>query len=259
MSVTQAMPRYLSIQDELDPPFDPAARFAIYYAPPPESVWWAIGCDWLQRDPAAGATPAAPIVPGLSRPLTELTAEPRRYGWHATLVAPFRCQPQVEPQAMVQHVAEWARRQQPFLLPVQVARLDRFIALQPDESSAAARQAAAAMHALAAGAVHHCAALRAAPTPGELAKRRLQALSARQDELLQAWGYPYVLDEFRFHMTLSNSIDAADGDAIMAWWQPKLAELGPLPVASVAIYVEPEPGADFLLWQRLPLGGGVIS
>ena len=68
------------------------------------------------------------------------------------------------------------------------------------------------------------------------------------------WGYPFVFDEYRFHLTLSNSIDAADAQLMLAWWEQRIAALGPLPVDGVAIYVEPQAGDDFRLWQRLPFG-----
>ncbi len=72
-----------------------------------------------------------------------------------------------------------------------------------------------------------------------------------------AWGYPFVLEEFRFHLTLSNPLEAADAQAMMAWWNSRLASLGPLPIESVAIYAQPRPGQDFLLWRRVPLGASV--
>ena len=65
-------------------------RFAVYYAPSFESAWWRAGSTWLGRDAQSGATGVPPQPPGLQRPLTELTGAPRRYGWHGTLVAPFR-------------------------------------------------------------------------------------------------------------------------------------------------------------------------
>ena len=90
------------------------------------------------------------------------------------------------------------------------------------------------------------------PSKADIAKRLEAPLTERQRELLVEWGYPYVLDEFRFHMTVSNSLDkAADRAAIVEWWHREAQRLGPLTIDGAAIFVEPAPGEPFMLWQRL--------
>jgi len=242
----------------VDTRFSSAARFAIYYAPAAASAWWEAGCAWLQRDPSGAATPPAPSVPGLSRPLQDLSSEPRRYGWHATLVAPFHCKPGVDSHAVLALATDWASRQQSFTLSARVALLERFVAIQiaePNaEDPASETTGDAAIQALAASAVRSFASLRAAPSELELAKRRKMQLSARQEALMLEWGYPFVFDEYRFHLTLSNSIEAVDAHHMLAWWERRIAALGPLRIDGVAIYVQAQPGEDFCLWQRLPFG-----
>jgi len=243
---------------DADTHFGAAARFAIYYAPGAASPWWQAGCAWLQRDPSGPVPPPAPTVPGLSRSLADLNSEPRRYGWHATLVAPFHCKPGIDSHAVLALATDWASRQHGFMLSPRVALLERFVAIQIAKPGAAdpAGEATgeAAMRSLAASAVRSFAPLRAAPSDLALAKRRKMPLSARQEALMLEWGYPFVFDEYRFHLTLSNSIDAADAQLMLAWWEQRIAALGPLPVDGVAIYVEPQAGDDFRLWQRLPFG-----
>jgi len=233
--------------------FGPEARFAVYYAPPMASDWWREGCRWLQRDPHTHVVLEAPNVPGLSGNLAELTREPRRYGWHATLVAPFRAAPGVTPTQIHSHALAWAARQQRFDVPVQVTQLDGFIAVVPAAAGVAdCADARATVGALAADAVRACAVLRAPPTVAELERRRTMQLSVRQDALMQAWGYPFVFEEFRFHMTLSNRVGLADARAIQSWWQTRLPALGPLPLDGAALFVQTAPQNDFVLWQRLP-------
>jgi hypothetical protein len=109
------------------------------------------------------------------------------------------------------------------------------------------------MRALASDALRTLGGLRAKPSAAERARRLAAPLTERQRSLLVEWGYPYVFDEFRFHMTLSNSLDAADERAaLVAWWQQRITQLGPLVVDSAALFVEPAPGQSFVLWQRLP-------
>ncbi|WP_369292468.1 DUF1045 domain-containing protein, partial [Burkholderia pseudomallei] len=100
-----------------------AARFALYYAPPRASAWWRAGCAWLGRDPEDGATLAPPQPGALRRPVDALTVAPRRYGWHATLVAPFALRPGVAPDELVAAAAAWARACAPLAIDVDVAAL----------------------------------------------------------------------------------------------------------------------------------------
>ena len=84
---------------------------------------------------------------------------------------------------------------------LQVSRIGRFLALTPSRESAGIGQLAATC----VGALDH---LRAPPSAAELAKRRSAGLSARQEALLGRFGYPYVLEEFRFHITLTGPADS---------------------------------------------------
>jgi putative phosphonate metabolism protein len=224
------------------------ARYALYYAPPRHSPWWRIGCEWLQRDPQTGASLAPPAVAGLgSQPLAELTSAPRGYGWHATLYPPFACAPGIAPADVLASAMRWAARQTPFALPVTAGTLGGCVALCPADAPAAT-----AVAVLAAAAVPVFHPLRAKPDAAELARRSAHDLSPRQQALLEKWGYPFVLDEYRFHMTLSNRIAAAHADALLAWWRPRLAQLGPLPIDGAALFTQSGPGAPFVLWHRLP-------
>jgi hypothetical protein len=187
--------------------------------------------------------------------VSELTKAPRRYGWHGTLVAPFRLADGVTPLAVLDDARGWAQQQAPFNLPVEAATLGDFVALRP-----AASEGEAAMRELAASALRTLGGLRAKPSSADLARRLAAPLTERQRTLLIEWGYPYVFDEFRFHMTLSSSLEAADERAaLVAWWHDRIAGLGPLVVDSAALFVEPAPGEPFVLWQRLPFQTGGVA
>jgi putative phosphonate metabolism protein len=228
------------------------ARFAVYYVPSRTSPWWQAGCEWLGGDVETGAAYTAPQPSTVRRPVAELTQAPRRYGWHGTLVAPFRLANNVTPRAVLKEARGWAGEQQPFVLPVDAATLGDFVALRP-----AAPEGESGMRALASSALRALGGLRAVPSAVDLARRLAAPLTERQRALLVEWGYPYVFDEFRFHMTLSSSLDAADERAVLvSWWQERIAEFGPLVVDSAALFVEPAAGQPFVLWQRLPFPAG---
>jgi len=227
------------------------ARFAVYYAPSRESAWWQAGCAWLGRDAQSGEDCARPQPPGLTRGLAALTDAPRRYGWHGTLVAPFKPAANLTQDDVVTAARAWALTQRPFALPVEAATLGDFVALRPADAHGEAH-----MREVAASALQALDTLRAQPSAADLARRLAAPLSERQRTLLLEWGYPYVFDEFRFHMTLSNSLaDADERAALLAWWRQRTSELGPLAIDQAALFVEPAPGEPFVLWQRLPFGG----
>ena len=224
------------------------ARFALYYAPSRDSAWWQAGSEWLGGDAESGVpyTPPQPLT--LVRTVSELTQEPRRYGWHGTLVPPFRLADDVAQHGVLAGARRWAQQQQPFGLPVEAATLGDFVALRPAEPAGDR-----GMRELASSALRTLDGLRAKPSAADLARRLAAPLTERQRALLVEWGYPYVFDEFRFHMTLSSSLEAADERAaLVAWWHDRIAALGPLVVDSGALFVEPAPGEPFVLWQRLP-------
>jgi putative phosphonate metabolism protein len=230
-----------------------AARFALYYAPPRESAWWQAGCSWLGRDPETDdALAPPPWLAGLSQPLETLTVAPRRYGWHGTLVPPFRLAPGVAPEALVAAAQQWAQRQARFAVNVEAATLGRFVALRPADEAGET-----ALRELAGDALRALGSLRAPQTGAELAKRLDAPLTARQRAYVEEWGYPYVFEEFRFHMTLSDSLNEAPTRAqLVETWNTRMRDAGPLPVDGAALFVEPEPGAPFALWRRLPFAGG---
>ena len=228
------------------------ARFALYYAPSRESVWWQAGSTWLGRDAQSGERCAQPQPPGLARPLAALTDAPRRYGWHGTLVAPFRLGAGLTQHDVLAAARAWALAQQAFTLQVEAATLGDFVALRPADAEGEAR-----IRELASSALQSLDALRAQPSAADLERRLAAPLSERQRALLLQWGYPYVFDEFRFHMTLSSSLADADERAtLLAWWRERTPALGPLAIDRAALFVEPAPGEPFVLWQMLPFSHG---
>ena len=229
------------------------ARFAIYYAPPAGSCWWTEGSRWLGRDAITGRRLDAPQVPGLSRALHDLTVDARRYGWHATLKAPMRLVPHAQLGDLSGVAAAVAARHAPFDLPMRIDVMGTdhgtrpgFVTVRPAVGTVGAK----AVDSLADDCVRAFDELRAPPSADELAKRHAQPLTARQRERLARWGYPYVLDEFRLHMTLSDRVDASDAAAIVDWWQPRVQALGPMRVEGLALFVQPSPGQPFIMHER---------
>ena len=229
------------------------ARYAIYYAPAANSRWWQFGSRWLGRDAVSGESLPQFEVPGMpAEALREVTAEPSRYGFHATLKPPFALPEGADPQDLYQLVKSLARQQRPFPLGIPRLRtLGNFLALAPDPEPAE-------LAVLAADCVGQLDMFRATPAEGELARRRAAGLSSRQDELLSRWGYPYVMEEWRFHMTLTGKLPVDRRRVLEPWLEMRLRELQlePLMVDALCVFEQAAPEAVFRLTQRFTFGAG---
>lgn len=220
-------------------------RWAIYYCPPADHPLWTLGCRWLGR--AETGLPA----PALSESHETLVAAPRRYGLHATLRPPMRLDEGVAPDNMIERSQAIAARHRPFAVALAIAELGDFLALRPLGSTPE-------MDALAADCVRATNDLRTPLDATELARRRAaHRLNERQQTLLERWGYPFVLDAFHFHISLTGRVPKTDRHATIAEQAHRhfaRALQVPVPVTDLAVWREPTPGADFELVERLPLG-----
>ena len=177
---------------------DQMKRFAIYYAPEPGAFADAAAA-WLGWDLALGRAVEQP-TPHLPRPLAKITAEPRKYGFHATLKPPFRLADGISLADLARVTARLAASLTPLELPgLQMINLEGFLALTPLGDPTALQNIAAEV-------VRTLDPYRAALTPTETARRRPERLSPRQRDLLATYGYPYVMEQFQFHLTLTGPL-----------------------------------------------------
>lgn len=227
-------------------------RYAIYFAPRGDTPLALAGSRWLGRDAASGTSLPQPACPGLTPArLVELTATARRYGLHGTLKPPFRLRAGRTRAELELAIAALARRFQPFAFTLRLGMLAGFFAWVP----AGAQDA---ISAVAAACVTELDAFRQPPTEAELTRRR-KNLSPAQEALLQRWGYPYVLDEFRFHLTLCDRIDDAEAAAMHAALEALTDRHARERIAfdALCLFVESEPGANFRLLVRYGFDGTI--
>jgi putative phosphonate metabolism protein len=223
-------------------------RYGIYVVP--EGAFHAAGAAWLGWDMVRGTAVAHPDLPGLPGHPADLTATPRKYGFHGTVKPPFRLAEGTDPDALGDAVAAFCAARAPVEVPaLAVRRLGGFVAVVPDAPCPALSD-------LAAAAVAALDPFRAAPDAAELARRRRSGLTERQEALLQAWGYPYVMEEFRFHLTLTGKLPVADADTARAALAAHFAPVLPRPfrIASLCLVGEDAEGL-FHLVHRYTLSG----
>jgi putative phosphonate metabolism protein len=228
-----------------------SGRYAVYFAPEPGSNLARFGATWLGYDVAIGRAVAQPSVTEIDpERLHAITAEPRRYGFHATLKPPFALADGTEAEALAAAVA-LANGIVAFTAPrLHLTRISGFLALTLSERCAS-------MHDLADRCVSELDRFRAPPSAAELERRRRANLTARQDALLARWGYPYVMEEFRFHMTLTARLDAEEGAIVRAALAPLVAPLceSPLAIDAISLFHQEGAEAPFRLLERYKLTG----
>lgn len=225
-------------------------RYALYFTPARDDRLAIAASSWLGRDAFTGEALPPPTAGSLSpAEIAYHTAAARRYGFHATLKAPFELA-ETETEASLSVALDgFARRTQTFFIPrLVITQLDGFFALIP---AAPVPELAA----FAADVVRDFDRYRAPLSDAEIARRNPDALRPEEVRNLVRWGYPYVFETFQFHMTLTGRVGAAEAGAVRAAldevFQPLLDR--PVAVDGLALFVEPEPGAPFAVLSYRPL------
>ena len=219
-------------------------RYAVYYVPP-EGDFATFGARWLGWDIHHGQPVTQPDISGVQ----EATETPRKYGFHGTLKPPFRLAEGKNAQDLHNAVRTLAGQLKPARSAgLSITRMGRFLALVPAGHMGDLARVADAC-------VMELDTFRAPATEAELAKRRKANLTPAQDALLVQWGYPYVRDAFRFHMTLTGRLPK---ETLDQWAQHAAAEMprpeDPFVLDAVALVGERSDG-QFELIERFPLTG----
>ncbi|MGF1476688.1 MAG: DUF1045 domain-containing protein [Geminicoccaceae bacterium] len=224
-------------------------RYAIYLTPAEETPLERFARSWLGRSAFGGEVDERIEVPGIAPDeFDRLTASPRRYGFHATMKAPFRLANERTEADLFAAAETFAASRRRFQAPPLTVRpLSGFIAFVLSEPSSE-------MDELAADCVRDFEPFRAALTDDEVQRRRQSDLSDRQDAQMLAWGYPYVFEDFRFHMTLTQRLCEPRLSQLLSFLQRTAEPLcrEPFLVDGIAIYHQPTPDETFTVMARLP-------
>lgn len=224
-------------------------RFAIYFAPAATGTLWERACTWLGRDPQSGDLFDGPVA-GIDRGrLLNLTQSANRYGFHATIKAPMALADDLNEADLRVALAAFAVQHEPVNLGLlSLASLQGFLALIPGENER--------LQDFAAHVVETFDPLRAPMTIKDRAARAGKGLTERQLELLDGYGYPYVFEEFQFHMTLSDRLAEEDAHdiarAASTWFAPVLDE--PVILDRLSLFHEADAGKPFRRIADFKLG-----
>ena len=226
-----------------------SARYAIYLAPPSGSKLEEFATAWLGRDHVTGGMrPRLPVDGMTPERLAEITKSPRHYGFHATMKAPFVLAPGRTLSELEEAAQSFAASRSSFELYLRPGDLKGFLALLPISENQQLNQ-------LASDCVRAFEPFRAALSDADITRRRRAVLTSRQDAQMLRWGYPYIFDDFHFHMTLTNRLQQPERNQVLAILQNTLTDIlaGPFRVSEIAIYGQSSRDEPFCLQSRFEL------
>ncbi|MDD7911777.1 DUF1045 domain-containing protein [Pseudovibrio exalbescens] len=228
-------------------------RYAVYYSAARTEPLAELGNTWLGRDPFTNTPLTQPKIDGISAAeLWQYTETPRRYGFHGTFKPPFELAEGVTEDMVCEQVRSFAARTRPFQLDgIAPNRLGAFLALTPTAPSEG-------LNDLASRAIRELDTLRAPLSDADIARRRQSGLTPEQDAYMLQWGYPYIFEFFRFHLTLTGKInDKTVMPALQAAAEHHFAPVlnKPVTINQIALYVEEERGGPFRVAETFRFEG----
>ncbi|MDA0655379.1 MAG: DUF1045 domain-containing protein [Proteobacteria bacterium] len=226
------------------------SRYALYLVPPEDHPLYRLGQHLVGRDSHYGGPLPQPVLDDVDPQwLAKITTSPRHYGFHGTLKPPFHLAEGESAEALHETVEKFAANQSAFTVPVfEIRVLDGFIGIVPATRSDA-------LHSLADSCVRDFDHFRAPAQSAETQKRRARSLTPAHDVLLERWGYPYVLEEFRPHFSLTERIEEADKrETTLSAIKASLPSeaLSDVPFDSICIFGQPNEWMPFYETMRFP-------
>ena len=226
-------------------------RYAIYFVPSAQGALYRFGADLLGYDAYTGKP--LPFADGIEAEVEgwkQLTADPRKYGFHATLKAPINLRSGKTEDELARAMEEFSRKSRviPRITPV-VRSIGSFVAIVP-------RDPCPDLQKLAADCVTAFDDFRAPLTPEDRERRNISALTDGQVLHLDRWGYPYVFEDFRFHMTLTGSLPSEQRAKILAALQKRFVALDfqSVSVDRLALLRQSDATSNFTVLSDWPLG-----
>jgi len=229
-----------------------AARYAVYYAPDRDSQLAQVGNSWLGRDLESGDLLDQPEVVGVSATqIQSLTKAKRRYGFNCTLKPPFELNPTTTVNGLLETANVLAMGLSPIEMPkLELTPIGDFIALTLTSSSAVIDE-------LASTCVRAFEGFRMPLSKERIARYRKDKLTVHQEQMLNHWGYPYVMEEFRFHMSLTDRISSVKKrenilHTLKELCDPVLA--GTAPITNITVVGQKEPDQPMRVIEHFPFG-----
>ncbi len=185
-------------------------RYAIYYAPSENSELDLFGKCLLGWDPYKGVETTKSDLSKLPsfKKFSSLVLTPKQYGFHGTIKAPFKLKNEYTYNDLENKVREISKQIHSFYFDqLIIKKLGNFIGLIPTNNLK--------VNAVSNKFVEELDYLRDELSESEIKKRKPHKLTSNQKQMLFKWGYPYVFDEFKFHLTLTSKLNVVEIDDVL--------------------------------------------
>jgi len=225
------------------------SRFAIYYLPSESNLLSNFASSWFGWNPHLGMEVSYPVWKNLNFNIAELTSEPGKYGLHGTLKPPFPLAKQENFEELRVAILKLSRSIKKFKIPSITLRvIDGFIAIVPTIRNER-------IDYLAEKCVKELDDFRGPESLENIKKRRSVGLSERQENHLRRWGYPYVLDDFNFHLTMTEKLRPEVSERVFLVLASKLESvlMAPLLVDKIFLCGESVENGKFKVIEKFSL------
>lgn len=223
-------------------------RYAVYYVPHHESDLAVFGKSWFGYDLSEGETDRN--LHGLDLELVRrVTAKPARYGMHATLKAPFYLAEGYSLEQLLDKADRFSKKRKKFTLgKLKIGWHGNTMVLIENQKNHQINQFASQC-------VLKFEDFRAPLTMKERTRRLEQNLNLHQRLMLEELGYPYVLSEFQFHVTLTDNMTEAEKEKIVPALEMTLDGIleKPCEIDGIAIVGDPGNNQPFQMIEYFEL------
>jgi hypothetical protein len=219
---------------------DSFVRYAIGYAPRADSPLGQFGRAWFDNETGTGQ----------SR-LARLAAAPNRDRLYANLLPPFALRAGMVPGALKTRLQSFAGRRKPLQTgPLALLAFRGALGLAPSARTPSLDWVAAQCFA-----AFDC--FRAPADEIDRNRWRQEPLTDHQRLLLEIWGSPFVLGEYRFHMLLTEPLDTPRQKKVAQAIWPLLEEvcIQGIEIEALTLFGDPGHGRPLKLLHRYPLDG----
>ena len=184
------------------------SRYAIYYAPPKESSLEEFGRYWFGWDPLnAKLINNKHRINYLNRfgiknliNIDKNVLIPKKYGFHGTLIPPFKLNKNYSTNTLFKKTEDIAKKFKKFkFYKFKLKKINNFYAFVQNKKNNNINKLSNRL-------VRELFKFRSPLTKKEIDRRNPSKLSKLQLNILYKWGYPYIMSEFNFHMTLASEV-----------------------------------------------------
>ena len=184
------------------------SRYAIYYAPPKESSLEEFGRYWFGWDPLN-----AKLINNKQRinylngfgiknlkNIDKNVLIAKKYGFHGTLIPPFKLNKNYSTNLLFKKTEDIAKKFKKFkFYKFKLKKMNNFYAFVQNKKNNNINKLSNRL-------VRELFKFRSPLTKKEIDRRNPSKLSKLQLNILYKWGYPYLMSEFNFHMTLASEV-----------------------------------------------------